>query len=232
MKIAIMQPYIFPYTGYFQLINAADKFVIYDDVNFIKKGWINRNKILVSHKANLFTIPLGKASQNKLIKDLEISENTGWRPKFLKTIEISYSKAPFFNDTFRIISAAVNYNESNLSNFIFNSLKLICNYLEIKTDIVKTSSVYDNSGLKNQIRIIDICKKENAEHYINPSGGTEIYSRKLFEENGLKINFIKSKPVLYKQFKDNFTDSLSIIDVLMFNSKENVKNFLNEYELA
>ncbi len=231
MKIAIMQPYIFPYIGYFQLINSSNKFVIYDDVNFIKKGWINRNRILVNGKANLFSIPLEKSSQNKLINETVISDNAIWKHKFLRTIELAYSKAPFFDDVFKLISDVIRNEEINISKFIFKSLNLICNYLEIKTEIVASSSVYNNSGFKNQFRIIDICRKENASLYINPVGGTELYSRDLFRKNEIEIKFLKSKPAVYKQFDDNFIDSLSVIDVLMFNSKENVKELLNEYEL-
>ncbi len=226
-----MQPYIFPYIGYFQLINASDKFVIYDDVNFINKGWINRNKILVNGKANLFTIPLIKSSQNKLINEIEISESENWKSKFLKTVESSYSKAPYFNDSFAIISKIFQNNDPNISKFIFKSLNLICNYLEIETSIIESSSVYNNSGLKNQNRILDICLKENAYIYINSIGGLELYSIKSFEEKGLKINFIKPKAIQYKQFNDNFITPLSIIDVLMFNPKYKVKEFLNEYDL-
>lgn len=231
MKIAIMQPYIFPYIGYFQLINAADKFVIYDDVNFIKKGWINRNKILVNGKANLFTIPLRKSSQNKLIKEIEISLTLHWKPKFLKTVESSYCKAPYFKDTFGIISSVIQNSELNISKFILNSLKSICNYLDIRTHIIESSAIYNNPNLKNQNKIIDICLKENADNYINPIGGLEIYSKQLFEDQGIKINFLKTKPIQYAQFDNNFIDSLSIIDVLMFNSKDRVKEILNEYEL-
>ncbi|MEO8210397.1 MAG: WbqC family protein [bacterium] len=231
MKIAIMQPYIFPYIGYFQLLNAADKFVNYDDVNFINKGWINRNRILVSNKANLFTIPLEKSSQNKLIKDIQISESRDWKSKFLKTVELSYRKAPYFDDAFGIISRAIQNNDSNISRFISKSLVLLCNHLEIETNIIESSSVYNNSTLKNQNKIIDICHKENSDNYINPVGGKEIYSEKKFADEGIKINFLRSKPIQYNQYNDNFIDSLSIIDVLMFNSKDKIKEFLNEYDL-
>jgi WbqC-like protein family len=231
MKIAVMQPYIFPYIGYFQLLNASDKFVIYDDVNFINKGWINRNKILVNNKENLFSIPLVKSSQNKLINETEISNDTEWKTKFLKTIKTAYSKAPFFDEASRIIQAIIQNEDRNISKFILKSLNIICEYLDIDKEIVESASVYNNSSLKNQDRIIDICLKESAESYINPIGGMELYSRKLFEEKGLKINFIKPGPVQYRQFNDNFIDSLSIIDVLMFNSKQRIKELLNEYEL-
>src|SRR5690606_3799363 len=100
MKIAIMQPYLFPYLGYFQLINAVETFVFYDDVNFIKRGWINRNQILVDNKAALFTVPLKKASQNKLINEIDMAIDEKWLSQFFKTIEQNYKNAPYFDDTF------------------------------------------------------------------------------------------------------------------------------------
>lgn len=102
MKIAVMQPYLFPYIGYFQLLNAVDMFVVFDDVNFIKKGWINRNNILVNRQKYLFTVPLKDASQNKLIKEVQIADD-GWQEKFLKTVAQSYKKAEFFDEAFALI---------------------------------------------------------------------------------------------------------------------------------
>lgn len=226
-----MQPYLFPYTGYFQLINAADKFVIYDDVNFIKKGWINRNNILVNGKANLFSVPLKNSSQNRLIKDIEISDDIVWKTDLLKTLELGYKKAPFFNDVFKIISGIIRNNENNLSEFIYFSLTELMKYLEIDTELVRSSEVYNNSDIKQQERIIDICIKENAENYINPIGGRELYSKDLFRNNGISLYFIKSNDIIYNQFGSDFVSSLSVIDVMMFNPKERIKEFLNDYEL-
>ncbi|HMS35125.1 MAG TPA: WbqC family protein [Ignavibacteria bacterium] len=231
MKLAVMQPYLFPYIGYFQLINAVDRFVIYDDVNFIKKGWINRNNILVNGKANLFTVPLKNASQNKLIRDIEISAIYDWKKDLLKTIELSYRKAPCYEEVFEFISRIINNVEINISGYIYHSLVQINRFLNIDTEIVRTSSIYKNRLLKQQNRIIDICKKENSGEYINPIGGLELYSKKLFRENEIDLYFIKTNKIVYRQFNNEFAGSLSIIDVMMFNPKERIKEFLNDYEL-
>ncbi len=227
-----MQPYLFPYIGYFQLIKAVDKFVIYDDVNFINKGWINRNKILVNNNANLFTVPLKNSSQNKLIKDIQISESRDWRSKFLKSLELSYKKAPFYEEVFKLLLEIIQNKENNISKFIYFSLLKINEYLKIRSEIIESSSVYSNSELRQQNRIIDICRKENADEYVNPSGGKELYSKELFESNGIKLQFMESKKIQYNQFDNGFVDSLSIIDLLMFNSKERLNMFLNEYSLV
>lgn len=232
MKLAIMQPYIFPYIGYFQLINAVDKIVIYDDVNFINRGWINRNRILVNGKDSLFTIPLKDASQNKLINEIDVNWDPAWKNKFLKTIEQSYKKAPFYQEGLEIIEKTLNIEDLNTSNVIFNNLNVICEYLDITTELIPSSAIYQNTDLKAQERILDICLQEKANHYINPIGGLELYDKSYFESKGLKLNFIKSKSVVYKQFKNDFVPWLSMIDVLMFNSKETIQGFLNEYELV
>ncbi|HEX4375446.1 MAG TPA: WbqC family protein [Puia sp.] len=231
MQLGIMQPYIFPYIGYYQLINAVDKFVIYDDVNYINKGWINRNNLLVNGKAFLFTVPLKEASQNKLINQIEIQENESWSKKFLKTIEQAYKKAPHFGNIFSLVSNIVNSPFKGIHEFTLLSLKSIAAYLDIKTQFVDSSSLYQNANLKAQERILDICQKEKADHYINPIGGMEIYSNELFQRSGIKLNFLKTIPVPYKQFDNDFVPYLSIIDVLMFNTKENIISMLNSYEL-
>jgi hypothetical protein len=231
MKLAIMQPYLFPYLGYFQLINAVDKFVILDDVNYIKKGWINRNRILLNGQEFIFTIPLEMASQNKLINEINLSLEGGWRRKLLKTFDAAYKKAPTFKVVYPLIERIIDFKERNLSTFISYSIEQICKYLEINTTIVYSSSQYETKNLKGQNKILEICKIEKARIYINPFGGLEIYQRKTFEKHSLKLMFLKSKPINYKQFRNDFKPFLSIIDVMMFNGKDIISGYLNEYEL-
>jgi hypothetical protein len=230
MRLAIMQPYIFPYIGYFQLINSVDKFVIYDDVNYINKGWINRNQIIVNNKAFLFTVPLKGASQNRLIRDIEVSGN-GWKVKFLSTIEMAYKKAPQFIEIFPLIRGVLQSDAGYIGQLAYLSLAAVTRYLELHTIFEKTSAIYTNNNLKSQHRILDICLREGASQYINPIGGQEIYSSELFEKSEIKLNFLETNGVTYKQFGHEFIPNLSIIDVLMFNSKERIRGMLELYEL-
>ena len=232
MKLGIMQPYIFPYIGYFQLINAVDKFVIYDDVNFINKGWINRNRILNNGKDSLFTIPLKEASQNKLINEIDVNWDSAWKSKFIKTLEQCYKKAPFYSEILPIIEQTLSIDNEPVSKVIEHNLRLICNYLGIKTTIISSSAIYQNTHLKAQERILDICLQEKSSQYINPIGGLELYDKDFFEAKNLQLSFIKSNPIEYPQFKNEFVPWLSMIDVLMFNSKEKIKEFLDNYELV
>lgn len=236
MKIAIMQPYVFPYIGYFQLIELADVFVFYDDVNFIKQGWINRNNVLANNKSLLFTIPLNKISSFVKINEVIINENffNKWQNKFLRTIEQSYKKAPFFEEGFNIIRNVFSYYKEGMSiaKLSIKSVTEVCEYLEIKTKIIPSSSVYENQHLSGAERVIDICDLEKGSHYINPIGGKELYANNFFEENNLVLSFIQPHKTEYKQFNEEFVPWLSMIDVIMFNSKETIKLQLKQYQLV
>jgi hypothetical protein len=230
MKLGIMQPYIFPYIGYFQLINAVDKFIIFDDVNYIKKGWINRNRILLNGQEFMITIPLDKASQNKLICEIDLSPDDKWKTKLLKTINTAYKKAPQFNIAYPLLESIIDFKNRNLSIFTTNSLEQFCNYLDIKTQIISSSLRYKTTHLKGQNKILEICCTEQATIYINPIGGKEIYQKKAFEEKQIKLVFLKSKQIKYDQFRNEFLPFLSIIDLMMFNTKDQISGYLKEYE--
>lgn len=229
MKIAIMQPYFLPYIGYFQLINAVDKYVIYDDVNFIKGGWINRNKILLNGAAFMVNIPMDGASSFKNINEINVGKN---KEKILLTFQQAYKKAPFFNEVYQLVKDIINYNNDNLALFISNSIVEIAKYLQINTEIILSSEVNKNNELKAQEKVISICKELGATEYYNAIGGQELYSKEKFAENGLTLNFIKPKPIIYTQFKNEFIPHLSIIDLLMFNSQFEINAMLNKYELT
>lgn len=228
MKVAIMQPYIFPYLGYYQLINAVDTFVIYDDVNFIKKGWINRNKILLNGNDFMFNIILKGASQNKKINEIEVEGNNY---KLISSIEYAYHKAPYFTKIYPLLTNIVLYKEINLAKYLTNSLLTIIGYLNIKTSILISSEIEKNKLLKGENRIINICNQLKATNYINLLGGQELYSKEKFAENNLILNFIKSNPIVYQHFRGQFTPILSIIDVLMFNASAEISTMLDNYIL-
>jgi hypothetical protein len=230
MRLAIMQPYVFPYIGYFQLINTVDKFVILDDVNYIMRGWINRNSILVNGNEHLFSVPVKKASQNNLIFECELGEYK-WKIKFLKTLEFSYKKAPYYKDCINIISSILLNDEKNLSTWLTFQIKQICSYLNIKTLIVESSRLYSNQHLKAQTRIIDICSQEKATVYYNSIGGRELYNSMEFGKNNIELKFLKAVPVSYPQGNSEFVPFLSIIDVMMFNSVNSIQEMLNKFEL-
>ena len=231
-KIAIMQPYFFPYIGYFQLINSVDEFVIYDNIQYTKKGWINRNRILCNESDKLITLPLKKDSDFKDVFERKLSDT--WiddRNKILNLIKASYRKAPFFSETFEIVQKCLLYDDQNLFNFIFNSIKIINEYLEIKTKMILSSSLNIDHSLKSKHKVIAICKEMNATTYINAIGGVNLYDKDEFLENKIFLNFIKSNSLNYKQFDNEFIPWLSIIDVMMFNFKNRVIELVNSYSI-
>jgi len=233
MTAAVMQPYFFPYIGYFQMINAVDVFVFYDDVNYIKKGWINRNRILVNGNDKLFSIPLKDASQNKMINEVETILESPDVSKILETIKQNYKKAPFFQEVFPVIERVFRLQNSTIGDLAILSIKAVNEYLGIST-ILKRSSVdfADTKGLERAERLIAICKQTGAEKYINAIGGQELYTKEYFSSQGIDLKFIKSEPIAYKQFDNEFVSWLSIIDVLMFNSVDEVQVILNKYLLV
>lgn len=234
MKLALMQPYLFPYIGYFQLINAADKFVLYDDVAFIKQGWINRNNILLNGNKHLFTVPVKSVSSNALINETLIAEMPlQWDKKLLSTFRSAYSKAPYFDAVYPMIESVFrNYVGLPISILAKNSIEVVAHYLNIDSVIsLSSENGYANRQLKAQERVIDICKKENASVYFNVAGGVDLYDTETFGASGIQLCFLKANPIEYPQMNTSFVPWLSIIDVLMFNSPQETSGFLNSYSV-
>lgn len=232
MKVAIIQPYLFPYVGYFQLIHAVDIFVIYDDVNLITRGWIYRNRILRNGRPYLFTLPLIKSSQNKLINEMEVFENRGSKLRLLNLINDAYRTAPQYNAVMPLIENIILNEESHLSKYIEYSIIEMMAYLGIHTKIILSSEIQKNHLLRGEAKIIDIVAKVQARHYINSIGGKTLYSQEEFNKNGILLSFIETHPISYRQLSDNFCSNLSIIDVVMNNSIDVVKDFLSRYTLS
>lgn len=231
--IGIMQPYFLPYIGYFQLINMVDQFVLYDNIQFTKKGWIHRNRMLINDKDEYFSLPLKKDSdflnvnQRFLASDFEIHKD-----KLLRKIEQNYKKAPYFNEFFPVIQNILNYKENNLFDFIHHSIKIITNYLNIPNNIFVSSKLpLQINDLKGKDKVVEICKVLNATAYINSSGGVDLYNKEDFKANGINLEFYKSNFIQYKQYQNDFIPYLSILDVCMFNDRELVVEYLNKYTI-
>ena len=229
MKLAIKQPYFFPYIAYFQQIKEVDKYVIYDDVNYINRGWINRNNILLNGQRYLFTLSLQGASQNKKINEITVEEN---QSKLLKTFETTYKKAPYFDDVFPLIEQIFEYDNKNLSIFLTNSIIKISDYLGLETEFIYSSGIKEkNSELKGQDKILNICSVLKATEYIDSIGGQVLYDRGVFKQNNIDLKFLKTETVPYKQFKNEFIPYLSMLDMMMFNSVEEINAQLDKYEM-
>lgn len=227
MKLAIMQPYLFPYVGYFNLASQVDKFVFYDDVSYIKNGWINRNRLIFSGEVKYFTIPLRGASSNLLINKVEMQPKSVWLRKILESIKQSYSKAPNFQQCYEFIVGVLDNDTVSISELAKHSVVSTSKLLGLGTNFIYTSSIYENAHLKGVERVIDICSKERADMYVNLPGGQNLYEEQIFRDFGIELKFIQPNLLQYQQFRGDFIPALSILDVLMFNDLETCKDLVN-----
>lgn len=231
MKIGIMQPYFFPYIGYFQLIQSVDLFVVYDNIKYTKKGWINRNRMLQNGKDVMFSLPLKSDSDSLDVCDRELATDFN-REKLLNQFKGAYRRAPYFEQAFSLVERVVRFEDRNLFHFLHNSITSTCKHLGIGTEIRVSSEISIDHSLKNQDKVLALCEALGASTYVNAIGGVELYSRKTFSNKGIEIKFIKTKPFEYPQLGGDFVPWLSIIDVMMFNQLTNIKECLaDNYEL-
>ena len=232
MKVGIMQPYFFPYIGYWQLMNAVDRYVVYDNIQYSKRGWINRNRILVNGEAKMVTLPLKKDSDYLDIRDRFLSDTIDQDLKrMLNQIQNAYRRAPYFEDVYPLVKKCLTYEDRNLFRFLYHSIRSVADYLGIKTEILVSSEIESTTGLKSEERVLSTCNDLGATVYLNAIGGMELYDRERFSANGITISFLDDRSMPYAQFKDPFVSRLSIIDVMMFNDREQINRMLDEYVL-
>ncbi|WP_335921475.1 WbqC family protein [Shewanella chilikensis] len=229
MRFAVMQPYLFPYLGYYQLVHAVDEFVFYDDVTYIKGGYINRNNILCNGRSQRFTIPVIGMSSNKYIKDLNFDVNIS---KVLKTLEQAYRKAPFFELIFPIVHDVLSDDERNISHVTSRSISEIFKYLGSLKKFYYSSDLNYDREQSAADKLISISSCLKSKEYINSPGGKGLYDKEYFSNQGIKLNFIEVEDHAYRQGIDDFVPNLSIIDVLMWNDKEEVITLLDKYRLV
>lgn len=214
------------------MIKAVDSFVFYDDVNYIKGGWINRNRILINGEAQYFTVPLIKASPNRQINDILIKNEIEFS-KLLKTLENAYKKAPYFETVFGLMTNIWTKQNVTIADLAIESCKVISNYLKLDTKFYISSKDFaDTKGLERSERLKIICRQLETNQYINAIGGMDLYSKEDFMHANIQLSFIKSLPIEYKQFHNDFVPWLSIVDVMMFNSVEEINMMLDQYELV
>ena len=229
MKVAVMQPYFFPYIGYYQLVASVDEFVFFDDVTYIKKGHINRNSILLNRNQFDFTIPISKVSQNKKILDHYYS---GEFESFFRKITYSYKKAPWFLKVIPIIERVIFDSNNCVAEKNAKSIQMVCEYIGLNRAYSFSSALRIDEKFKAQDRVIEICKRKKSSEYHNASGGINLYRSEDFKKDGIELKFVKTKSMVYSQGDRDFVPNLSIIDVLMWNDLATVRSLLQEYVLV
>jgi len=231
MDLAIMQPYFFPYIGYFQLIGAVDLFIVYDNIKYTKKGWINRNRLLSNGQAAVFSLPLKRDSDYLDVCDRELAQDFD-PAKLLNQIAGAYRHAPYLPQTLPLIDRIVHQKERNLFRFLHGSIVMTCDHLGVTTAIRPSSEVSIDDRLKSQDKVIALAQAVGATRYINAIGGTELYSKDEFRAKGIELRFLKPLPFEYSQLDREFVPWLSIIDIMMFNSVDTIRRQIaSGYEL-
>ena len=234
MTLGINQPYFLPYLGYFSLINLVDEFILFDTVQFIRHGWIERNRILKPGFGwQYVSVPLIKAKRETIIKDMLINNEIAWQNKLIAQLVHYKKKAPYYNIVIDLLSSVIYEKFESIVDIDNKLLNEICNYLEIDTPI---SIFSENNSNINSVEASDewalkICLAYEADQYINLPGGRDFFNKEKYENLGIKLNFIQMKDIVYSQKRDSFEPWLSIIDVMMFNDVPTIKNYLNQYDL-
>jgi len=228
-----MQPYIFPYIGYFQLVHSVDKFVFYDDVSYIRQGWVNRNRILISGSPAFFTVPLEDASSFRNISETRIHQRlfVHWSGKFMKTLSQNYRRFPGCEQVLAVVEKTLGAGCEFIGELSRASILDVLEALGVTKNVVSTSAIYQNESLSGVERVLDICKREGADTYINASGGRTLYDRQTFAACGITLKFLQANIRHYPQGGADFCPALSILDVLMTLGFEGTKELMNNYIL-
>ena len=232
MMLGIMQPYLFPYIGYYQLIAAVDQFIVYDNIKYTKKGWINRNRMLVNGSDAMFSLALKKDSDALDVVDRELAADFD-RAKLLNQWRGAYGRAPFFKDTFPLLEEIVGFQDPNLFRYLFNSLRMTCAHLGLKTAFKVSSEVPIDHSLRFQDKVLALCEAVGARTYINAIGGLELYDTEVFAARGIEFRALRTRPFTYEQFGQAHVPYLSIVDLLMFNPVSKLQETIaGNYELV
>ena len=227
MRVAIVQPYLFPYLGYYQLAVSVDRWVFFDDVMYIKRGYINRNYILLNGAAHRFSVPIREQSNLRAINEHYVILPFH---KILKAIAQAYAKAPYFSHVFPMVASVLDGRETNIARIAGASLHAVLDYLGIGIQDSWSSAFSGHQHLKAQDRVLAICMTMGASEYVNPIGGVELYDEETFAARGIRLLFHRMRPVSYRQGDFPFVPNLSMIDVLMHNHPDRVTTLLREYD--
>ena len=237
-----MQPYFFPYLGYFQLISAVDGMLLYSHVNYIKRGWVNRNRVLARARGPVYvTVPVRDASSHRIIGDVEIDNSTPWKSTMLNSIYHEYRRSPHFHQVYTFLEALLTRPYEKLDLLNIDTVRAVVSLLGINTNVsvanenhIAMERVLENtpSAERKTQRILELCRHEKASTYLNPVGGKLLYDKDVFRRNGVELQFLESIPTPYLQSAPGFVPHLSIIDVLFNCGVEGTRQLLDNYQLS
>jgi hypothetical protein len=234
MKLAIMQPYFFPYLGYFGLIKHSDRFIIFEIVQFMRHGWIERNRILkVGEGWQYIRAPLAKHSQKTAIKEVRINNNELWQNKILQQLVHYKHRSPYYKEVIGFLENALSFKTDSITELNAHLLAETCKYIGISfcREIFSEMNIAIEKASAADEWAINICKALAADTYINPPGGMDIFDRGKYVRANINLQFLKVNLKPYKQWGGTFEKALSIIDVMMFNKPEEIQAMLDDYQI-
>ncbi len=239
-----MQPYFFPHIGYFQLIHAVDRFFLYDNLDYSRGGWINRNRILVVRgRPTFLSVPIRGRKITKTIRDTILLEDPHWRLSLQRSIHTCYSRSPYFRETLQLVEEILFLETSSLAEINKRCITGVCNHLGVDTEILTDSTPFDalefelrqrpgTDPIRKVTRAIELCRALGADVFINAIGGRALYDKEVFARHGVRVFFVQTRPHTYPQRAATFHPSLSIIDVLMNCGRDGTRRLLGEYDLV
>lgn len=239
MTLGIMQPYLFPYLGYFQLMNYVDKYVFCGDMQYIRWGWVNRNRLRIHNgqQTYFFTFPVAKDDHRKKINERYYRDLKRNCDKLKKSLYLDYRRAANFEEAYTVLEEAMCFQEDNVAYFNMNANYIIARYLGIETEISCTDTIKDEIfwqkfiQLEREERVIYMCQYYNADTFVNAIGGIDLYHKSVFKDNGIDLYFLQMNDIVYPQSGDIFVPNLSIIDVIMRNKIDKARSLLKMYQL-
>jgi hypothetical protein len=232
LRVALMQPYFFPYLGYFQLMHAVDCFVFYDDAQFMKGGWVNRNRLLVAGRPGWWTFPVVHASHRLPISRRAYCNSPTQVSRLAAQVEHAYRLAPQFGSMFPRIAGYLESPRSNVATFNQSHLELLARDMGLQCRFLAASELVPGTTLDGQAKVIEICRALGASHYVNSPGGQALYDATAFADAGVQLGFLHPRPAAYPQFGEAHVPALSIVDALMFNDPANMRQLLQQYDLS
>jgi hypothetical protein len=234
MRVAIMQPYLFPYTPYFQLIHAVDCFVIFDTVQYIRRGWMHRNRIKLNGQEHLITFPTALAPRDTPIQEIVFSENAAKeRERLLIKLAHAYGRATHWDQLEQLVAPLIAGLEQGGSfvEFAERSLRSISGALRITTRFLRASDLIARASPQYQDYVLDICQALDANEYVNAPGGKDLYRAEAFAERGVALRFLHSELPPYPQQGGEFVPDLSVIDILANVKLEDIRDYLQRWRL-
>lgn len=231
MILAAMQPYVFPYLGYFQLIREADAFYWLDGVAFIRRGWSNRNVLVGRNGPVRFVYPVLSGARDQSYAEVRLSLPDYHIRKFLEMVSHHYQKAPFFDEVFPVIQTAVSIETDSFCELAMHSTRTLCRYMGIETPLTPTASWPESRDFRGEARILALCRRGAAHCFLNAEGGRDLYDPCVFASEGIELRFLCHSPAAYPQPGDRFVPRASTIDALMNNSIPKLQWLLDQFDI-